>query len=52
MLIGPEGGFSAYESERIIKAGGAPTTLGKRILRAETAAMVAVALVMHEMGEF
>ena len=52
LLIGPEGGFSAYESERIIKAGGAPTTLGKRILRAETAAMVAVALVMHEMGEF
>lgn len=51
LLIGPEGGFSAMEAENIIKAGGYPSTLGKRILRAETAAVVAVALTMHERGE-
>ena len=52
LLIGPEGEFSIDEGERIIAAGGAPTTLGKRILRAETASITSIALVMHEMGEF
>lgn len=51
LLIGPEGGFSAEEAKNIMNAGGMATTLGKRILRAETAAVVAVALTMHERGE-
>lgn len=51
VLIGAEGGFSAIEAENIIKAGGIPTTLGSRILRAETAAITAVALTMYERGE-
>lgn len=51
LLIGAEGGFSAVEAENIIKAGGVATTLGRRILRAETAAITAVALTMYERGE-
>ena len=51
LLIGAEGGFSASEAENIIKNGGAATTLGRRILRAETAAITAVALTMYERGE-
>jgi len=51
LLIGPEGGFSPYEAENIINAGGITATLGKRILRAETAAITAVALTMYERGE-
>lgn len=51
LLIGPEGGFSAKEAENIINAGAFVATLGKRILRAETAAITAVALAMYERGE-
>lgn len=50
-LIGPEGGFSQSEAEQIINAGAKSATLGKRILRAETAALVAATLIMYEKGE-
>lgn len=47
ILIGPEGGFSAAE---IMQAKAAfPVTLGSRILRAETAAMVASSLLLYEL---
>lgn len=36
-VIGPEGGFSPSEAERTVAAGFAAVTLGRRILRAETA---------------
>ncbi len=49
VMIGPEGGFSEGEVVEASKAGFHPVTLGKRILRMETAAMVAAALVLHEM---
>lgn len=39
ILIGPEGGFSNEEVDKAIKAGFEPVSLGKRILRAETAAL-------------
>lgn len=39
VIIGPEGGFSPSEIEKIEALGFMPRSLGKRILRAETAAM-------------
>lgn len=48
VIIGPEGGFSGTEVEQAAQAGFKPVTLGKRILRMETAAVVAAALVLHE----
>ena len=43
VFIGPEGGFSAGEIERAKNAGILPVTLGKRILRTETAGMTVIA---------
>jgi 16S rRNA (uracil1498-N3)-methyltransferase len=51
LFIGPEGGFSEEEIERATAAGVHPVTLGRRILRTETAAVVATALVLYELGE-
>jgi 16S rRNA (uracil1498-N3)-methyltransferase len=48
LFIGPEGGFATEEVEAARAAGLKAITLGKRILRAETAALVAAALVMHQ----
>jgi len=45
IFIGPEGGFSSAEIHKAEGQGLVRTTLGKRILRAETAAITAVALV-------
>ncbi|MBC7917600.1 MAG: 16S rRNA (uracil(1498)-N(3))-methyltransferase [Rhodoferax sp.] len=42
-LSGPEGGLSAAEEAAALAAGFAPVTLGPRILRAETAALFALA---------
>jgi 16S rRNA (uracil1498-N3)-methyltransferase len=47
IVIGPEGGFSAAEAEVAQCHGAIPVSLGRRILRAETAAVVAIALVME-----
>lgn len=46
ILIGPEGGFDDKEIELARKAGAAVVSLGQRILRAETAAVTAVAMGM------
>lgn len=46
ILIGPEGGFDAKEIEKAVEAGGISLSLGRRILRTETAAISAVSLVM------
>jgi 16S rRNA (uracil1498-N3)-methyltransferase len=51
ILIGPEGGFSDQEVHQLQNAGARSVSLGKRILRMETAAVVAAALVLHELGE-
>lgn len=48
VFIGPEGGFSAEEVALARQAGLLPVSLGLRILRMETAAVVAAALVLHE----
>ena len=46
ILIGPEGGFDEREVELAMEANGTVISLGKRILRAETAAITAVGAVM------
>ena len=46
IIIGPEGGFEESEIEKAINAGGEIISLGKRILRTETAAITAVGMVM------
>ncbi|MCG3172649.1 MAG: Ribosomal RNA small subunit methyltransferase E [Myxococcota bacterium] len=52
LLTGPEGGFEPAEMERILAAGCAPVSLGSRILRAETAAVVLAALVLYGLQAF
>ena len=44
IFIGPEGGFDEAEVEQVMKAGGRPITLGRRILRTETAGMAVLAM--------
>lgn len=51
LFIGPEGGFADGEIAVAAAAGIAPVTLGPRILRAETAAAVAMALALAALGE-
>jgi 16S rRNA (uracil1498-N3)-methyltransferase len=51
LLTGPEGGLAPEEVDEAIAAGFRPVSLGPRVLRAETAAIVACALVMRELGE-
>lgn len=48
LFIGPEGGFSPEEIELIREYEGHITTLGPRILRTETAAVVASFLIRYE----
>ena len=49
VIIGPEGGFSDEEAKSIIAAGGESVSLGKTILRTETAGMAALAMIMYEL---
>ncbi len=51
ILIGPEGGFSDEEVALAKTRGLLPVSLGLRILRVETAAVVAAALVLYELGD-
>ena len=51
-FIGSEGGFEEAEAETVVNAGGKTATLGKRILRAETAPLAALSIIMYESGEF
>lgn len=52
LLTGPEGGLEAAEVEKAKDAGLAICTLGKRILRCETAPLCALSAVMYASGEF
>jgi 16S rRNA (uracil1498-N3)-methyltransferase len=49
LLIGPEGGFANEELEAACAAGAIRFSLGPRILRTETAAVVASALILYEL---
>jgi len=44
LLVGPEGGFSPEEEDAAIAAGALPLTMGPRVLRTETAALAAMAM--------
>lgn len=52
LLTGPEGGLEPSEVDQAIKAGLSVCTLGKRILRCETAPLCALSAVMYDSGEF
>lgn len=52
ILTGPEGGLEEQEIRQAIDAGFRVCTLGKRILRCETAPLCALAAVMYASGEF
>lgn len=51
LFIGPEGGFSQREVQAAEDHGVMPVSLGRRILRAETAGLVAAAVILYELGE-
>lgn len=51
LFIGPEGGFSPQEIDQGQRYGAIPITLGPRILRAETAGLVAAAGILYELGD-
>jgi 16S rRNA (uracil1498-N3)-methyltransferase len=52
LLTGPEGGLEPSEVEKARQAGLDICTLGKRILRCETAPLCALSAVMYHVGEF
>lgn len=52
LIIGPEGGFAPEEVSRAVARGAQPVSLGPRILRSETAGVVASALALARLGGF
>lgn len=50
IVVGPEGGFETGEVELLREQGAHIVTLGKRILRCETAPLAALAVIMHLTG--
>ena len=51
VFVGAEGGFAEEEIELARTQGAAVVSLGKRILRTETASVVALALITYLAGE-
>lgn len=51
LIIGPEGGISEGELELARQARAVPVSLGRRILRAETAGLVAISAIFYETGD-
>lgn len=51
LVVGPEGGFTPEETEKAKECGATIVTLGRRILRAETASIVSCALLLDHLGE-
>lgn len=51
IFIGPEGGFTREEVEEAKKMGLVPASLGSRILRTETAGLVAAITALYESGD-
>jgi 16S rRNA (uracil1498-N3)-methyltransferase len=50
LVIGPEGGFSAGEIEMARQAGFLSVSLGKRVLRVETASLALLSILQYERG--
>ncbi|MDO4481687.1 MAG: RsmE family RNA methyltransferase [Bacillota bacterium] len=51
LIIGPEGGFSEKEYDMITSAGALSASLGRTVLRVETASVAAMAMVMYELEQ-
>ncbi len=51
IFIGPEGGFDVEEVETAVGAGIHPVTLGRRILRTETAGLTALSILMFQLED-
>ncbi len=51
IFIGPEGGFSKSEIDQAIAKNAVSITLGKRILRTETAGIAVISILLHELEE-
>ena len=51
IVVGPEGGFEENEISKLKEEGAHIITLGKRILRTETAGFVATSLLQYELGD-
>lgn len=51
IFVGPEGGFDESEIEAIEEIGGQSVSLGPRILRTETASVVASSIVLYELSD-
>lgn len=51
LVIGPEGGLTVKEIEDLKEQGAYSVTLGKRILRTETAGMAALAMLLYHTGD-
>ena len=51
IIIGPEGGFEVKEIDTLKKEGVKSISLGKRILRTETAPIVITSILMYELGD-
>ena len=52
LLVGPEGGFSTEEVAEVRDLGFLPVSIGPRILRTETAAILGAALVQYAVGDY
>ncbi len=52
LVIGPEGGFTQEEGTAILHTGFIPVRLGKRILRTESAALAAIAVLQALWGDY
>ncbi len=52
VFIGPEGGITEDEKNKLTAVGAKSVTLGARILRAETAAISTLSAIYYEMGEW
>ncbi len=50
IFVGPEGGFSKSEAELVLASGAHAVSIGETILRTETAAVVASALTLYQLG--
>ena len=51
LIVGPAGVFAPAEAAAALASGATPASLGPRVLRAETASVAALAVIMHELGE-
>lgn len=51
LIIGPEGGLGAEEAEELKKRGAISVSLGRKILRTETAPIAALAMIGYHYGD-